>query len=218
MADPEVGRSVRTGTCRPTTKTWASSTSSTSRGSAWWQLVRRQVALGLAIELSEWVDRLVLMGSVGVPFELTEGLDRVWGYRPSIESMGRLTRQTFAYDPTFVTDELVRLRFEASARPGAQEAFASMFPAPRQRWVDALAHDEAAVRAITRPTLLVHGRDDLVVPLSATMTLLEWDRRQPSPHLRPLRSLDADREGRRVRRSGGCFRGCGWASGDRRTS
>jgi 2-hydroxymuconate-semialdehyde hydrolase len=132
------------------------------------------LALALAIEHPERVDRLVLMGSVGVPFALTDGLDQVWGYQPSIESMGRLMRQTFAYDPTFVTDELVRMRFEASARPGAQEAFSSMFPAPRQRWVDALAHDEEDVRAITHPTLLVHGRDDRVVPLTATMTLLEW--------------------------------------------
>lgn len=132
------------------------------------------MALALAIEHPERVDRLVLMGSVGVPFELTDGLDEVWGYQPSIESMGRLMRETFAYDPTFVTDELVRMRFEASARPGAQQAFSSMFPAPRQRWVDALAHDEEAVRTITRPTLLVHGRDDRVVPLTTTMTLLEW--------------------------------------------
>jgi pimeloyl-ACP methyl ester carboxylesterase len=49
-----------------------------------------------------------------------------------------------------------------------------MFPAPRQRWVDALAHDEAEIRGITRPTLLIHGREDRVVPLETTMTLLDW--------------------------------------------
>ena len=66
------------------------------------------------------------------------------------------------------------MRYEASLRPGVQEAFASVFPAPRQRWVDAMAHAEADVRAIQHPTLMVHGRDDKVIPLSTSMTLLEW--------------------------------------------
>ncbi|MEI2777989.1 MAG: hypothetical protein V9G19_18910 [Tetrasphaera sp.] len=49
-----------------------------------------------------------------------------------------------------------------------------MFPAPRQRWVDAMAHDEADVRGIRAKTLLVHGRDDKVIPLSTSLTLLDW--------------------------------------------
>ena len=45
------------------------------------------LALALTIRHPERVRRLVLMGSVGVPFELTEGLDAVWGYTPSFENM-----------------------------------------------------------------------------------------------------------------------------------
>lgn len=132
------------------------------------------MALALAIAHPQRVDRLVLMGSVGVPFELTPGLDAVWGYEPSEEAMGRLMRETFAYDRSLVTDDLVRMRYAASVRPGAQEAFAAMFPAPRQRWVDAMAHAEADVRGIRHPTLLIHGRDDVVIPVSTTLTLLDW--------------------------------------------
>ena len=88
--------------------------------------------------------------------------------------MGRLMRETFAYDASLVTDELVRMRYAASTRPGVQEAFAAMFPAPRQRWVDAMAHAEADLRAIPHTTLLVHGRDDVVIPVSTTLTMLEW--------------------------------------------
>ena len=132
------------------------------------------MALALAIDHPERVDRLVLMGSVGVPFELTEGLDAVWGYEPSVAAMGSLMRTTFAYDQSLITDDLVRMRYEASIRPGAQEAFSRMFPAPRQRWVDAMAHDESDVRRIPHRTLLVHGRDDKVIPLSTTLTLLDW--------------------------------------------
>lgn len=132
------------------------------------------MALALAIHHPERVGRLVLMGSVGVPFELTDGLDAVWGYEPSVEAMGRLMRETFAYDPGLVTDEMVRGRYEASIRPGAQEQFAAMFPAPRQRWVDAMAFSESEIRAVTAPTLIVHGRDDVVIPLANSLTLLDW--------------------------------------------
>ena len=131
------------------------------------------MALALAIKHPGRVRRLVLMGSVGVPFELTPGLDTVWGYTPSLESMRELMG-IFAHDQARITDELVALRHRASTRPGVQGAYARMFPAPRQRWVDAMAHDEAAVRGITQPTLLVHGRDDRVIPLETSLTLLHW--------------------------------------------
>ncbi len=131
------------------------------------------MALALAIEHPERVNKLVLMGSVGVPFELTAGLDAVWGYAPSFENMQAIMK-IFAYDQALIGDALVQMRFEASARPGMQEAFSRMFPAPRQRWVDAMAHPEEKIRAIRHPTLLVHGRDDKVIPLSTSLTLLDW--------------------------------------------
>lgn len=131
------------------------------------------MALALAIAYPERVERLVLMGSVGVPFELTEGLDAVWGYQPGLENM-RALMKIFAFDHSLIGDALVQLRHEASMRPGIQEAFASMFPAPRQRWIEAMSHPQADIRALAHPTLLVHGRDDRVIPLSTSLTLLEW--------------------------------------------
>lgn len=130
------------------------------------------MALALAIHHPERVDKLILMGSVGVPFELTEGLDAVWGYEPSPEAMGRLMREVFAYDPSFITEDMVQSRYTASLR--TQESFARMFPAPRQRWVDAMAHSESEIRAVTAPTLIIHGRDDKVIPLANSLTLLDW--------------------------------------------
>lgn len=131
------------------------------------------MALALAIAAPDRVDRLVLMGSVGAPFDLTEGLDAVWGYTPTIENMRAIMRY-FAHDPALIGEDLVRLRYEASLRPGVQQSYAAMFPAPRQRWVDAMAHEEAQVRAIRHPTLLIHGRDDRVIPLQASLTLNRW--------------------------------------------
>ena len=136
------------------------------------------VAIALAVRHPERVRRLVLMGSVGVPFEISAGLDAVWGYTPSIENMRGLL-DLFTYNREIATDELAALRYQASIRPGFQESFAAMFPAPRQRWVDAMASAEADIRALPHETLVIHGREDQVIPLQTSLTLSEWiDRAQ----------------------------------------
>ena len=105
------------------------------------------LALMLAIQHPGRVRRLVLMGAAGVEFELTPGLDAVWGYEPSMDNMRRIM-DIFAFDSTRITEDIVRSRYQASIQPGAQEAFSAMFPAPRQRWVHALASAEEAIQAI----------------------------------------------------------------------
>lgn len=131
------------------------------------------LSLALAIRAPQRVRRLVLMGSVGVPFTLTPGLDAVWGYEPSLATMKSLL-DIFAHNRALVTDELAELRYQASIRPGFQESFAAMFPAPRQRWVDAMASAEADLRALPHETLVIHGREDRVIPLQNSLTLSEW--------------------------------------------
>lgn len=130
------------------------------------------LAIALAARHPDRVNRLVLMGSVGVPFPITPALDAVWGYTPSVEQMRRLL-DVFAYDRSLVSDELAVLRHRASVRPGVQEAYAAMFPAPRQRWVDAMTTPAEAIAAIDREALVIHGRDDQVIPLANAHRLLE---------------------------------------------
>lgn len=136
------------------------------------------LALAMAIRHPDRVRRLVLMGAAGVDFELTPGLDAVWGYTPSLEHMRELIK-TFAFNQNLVSDELAELRYRASVRPGYQEAFSAMFPAPRQRWIDALASPEAAIRAVQQETLIIHGRDDVIVPPVTSEKLFKYiDRAQ----------------------------------------
>jgi len=130
------------------------------------------VALALAVAHPGRVRRLVLMGSMGIRFTLTSGLGAVWGYTPSLENM-RALLDIFAYDRALVTDELAQLRYEASIRPGFHESFSAMFPAPRQRWVDALASDEQLIRALCHPTLIIHGREDRVIPPANALKLFD---------------------------------------------
>jgi 2-hydroxy-6-oxo-octa-2,4-dienoate hydrolase len=130
------------------------------------------VALRLAARHPDRVDRLVLMGSVGVPFAITPALDAVWGYQPSEQAMRDLL-DIFAWSRELVSDELARVRYAASIEPGVQEAFAAMFPAPRQRWVDAMVTPDSELVTLPHRTLVVHGRDDQVIPLANSLHLLE---------------------------------------------
>lgn len=130
------------------------------------------LCIALADRHPDRVERLVLMGAVGVEFPITEGLDAVWGYEPSVENMRRIM-DYFAYNRELLTDELAEVRYRASIEPGFQESFSAMFPAPRQRWVDAMATPEERIRALPHETLVVHGRDDKVIPLENSFRLVQ---------------------------------------------
>lgn len=126
------------------------------------------LTLSLAARHPERVGRIVLMGSAGLSFEVTEGLAKVWGYQPSLDAMRELMT-IFAFDPALVKEEIVRSRYEASIRPGAQEMFSSLFPEPRQRWLEELATGEEVLRTLPHPTLIVHGREDRIVPVEKSV-------------------------------------------------
>lgn len=130
------------------------------------------VALSLAAARPGAVRRIVLMGSMGVAMPLPDGLDGVWRYEPSMEESRRVIG-LFAYNRALITDELVTMRYQASLTPKARASWEAMFPAPRQRWVDDLALAGAELAAIEQPVLLIHGRDDQVVPWSSSAALLE---------------------------------------------
>jgi 2-hydroxymuconate-semialdehyde hydrolase len=130
------------------------------------------LALAMAVKYPNRVRKLVLMGAMGVNFPITYGLDRVWGYQPSIENMKELL-DIFAYSRALVTDELAKLRYETSIQPGFQESFGSMFPAPRQNSVVAMANNEVYLRMVKHPTLIVHGREDRVIPIETSLKLIQ---------------------------------------------
>lgn len=131
------------------------------------------LALAVAITHPQRVRKLVLMGSMGVTFPLSYGLDRVWGYQPSLEHMQELIG-LFAYNRQMMPPELAQARYEGSIQPGFQESFSSMFPAPRQNSVEAMAKYEIYLREVRHQTLIVHGREDRVIPLKTSMKLIEY--------------------------------------------
>ena len=146
------------------------------------------IALSMAVARPGAVRRIVTMGSMGVAMALPYGLNEVWGYTPGPAQSGaaqsgaaqsgaaqsgaaqsgaaqmRHVIGLFAHNRGLITDDLVEMRYQASLNPPVRDSWAAMFPAPRQRWVDDLALSGAELASIQAPVLLVHGRDDRVVP------------------------------------------------------
>ncbi len=129
------------------------------------------ISMAFALRHPERVKKLVLMGSAGLSFPLTDGLDKVWGYQPSLAAMRELM-EVFAFDHSIITDDLVRMRYEASTRDDVQARFARLFPAPRQQGIEMLAVAESALRELPHDTLIIHGREDKVLPLACSERLL----------------------------------------------
>jgi 2-hydroxymuconate-semialdehyde hydrolase len=131
------------------------------------------LAIAFMIAHPDRVDRAVLMGAAGVEFPITEALDYVWGYEPSMEMM----RKTIAYlstDPSRITESLIESRYEASKRPGAAEPYSATFgPKPRQNHLKMLCSNEEDVAAIPHEVLILHGKLDQVIPLEVSERLVK---------------------------------------------
>lgn len=129
------------------------------------------LTLAIAAEIPDRIERFVLMGSAGLSFPITDALERIWGYEPSIEEM-RYMLDLMAFDRGLVNDELAELRYRASVREGFQESYSAMFPAPRQERLDALTTPEDTIRAIPHEALVIHGREDRILPVDVAYRLV----------------------------------------------
>lgn len=122
------------------------------------------LAIGLALFKPERVDKLVLLGTPAGEFEQTPGLRAAWEYEPSPENM-ESTMRLFPYDQAIITPEMIQTRYEASARPGAQDALRKLLPKPLTEGPTMVkGFPETSVANVQAPTLVLHGREDRVVP------------------------------------------------------
>ncbi len=129
------------------------------------------LSVALALFKPERVDRLVLMGTPAGEFLQTPGLRAAWEYEPSLENMER-TMRLFPFDQSIITDDMVRSRYEASARPGAQDALRRLLPKPNAEGPTLVkGFPEASVAQIQAKTLVLHGREDRVVPVECGQLL-----------------------------------------------
>jgi 4,5:9,10-diseco-3-hydroxy-5,9,17-trioxoandrosta-1(10),2-diene-4-oate hydrolase len=131
-----------------------------------------QASIKLAIDHPEKVDRFVVIGSTPVkatvfqPMPL-EAIRNIAGYYqgdgPSVAKMKQLI-ESLTYDHSFITDDLLQERYEASLEPDAVELFKHYFPP-----LEDLQPELNKVRA---RALIVWGQDDRAGALDVGLLML----------------------------------------------
>ncbi|HLY66455.1 MAG TPA: alpha/beta fold hydrolase [Chloroflexota bacterium] len=131
-----------------------------------------QVAIKLAIDSPERVSKLVIIGSgTGSPSLFCptplEGIKLIGGYYkgsgPSRDKL-RTLLQTLLYDPSFLTDETLEERYQASVDPEVVEVMTYHPPAGEALFAD--------LHKVACPALIVWGADDRFGALDGGLLML----------------------------------------------
>ena len=128
-------------------------------------------SLTFAVDYPDRIEKMVLMGSGAGGVNLfaqwpTEGAKVLLAMfsEPTEQGLRDLFK-VMLYDSSFVTDEAIQQRFEGIiANPGHLEAAQKSKSVPRDLMPD--------LPNVKTPTLIIHGRDDRVVPLEGSLRLL----------------------------------------------
>ncbi|MFI1459097.1 alpha/beta fold hydrolase [Nocardia carnea] len=126
------------------------------------------LAFQFAIDFPERLLGVVSMGTGGA--QLTGALAS--HSQPDLSMDGiRATLEKFVVDKSLVTDELVELRYRAALNDTASDRLAAVVAA-RDRDRYALPLDFDVLGQLELPVLLIHGVQDVVIPVSRTWELL----------------------------------------------
>ncbi|WP_284987910.1 MULTISPECIES: alpha/beta fold hydrolase [unclassified Arthrobacter] len=126
------------------------------------------LALQFAIDFPERLLGVVSMGTGGA--KLTGAL--AGHSKPDLSETGiRKTLELFVVDTSLVTDELVSLRYQAAMNDTASDRLAEVVAA-RDRDREELPLDFDVLSRLEIPVLLIHGVQDVVIPVSRTWELL----------------------------------------------
>jgi 2-hydroxy-6-oxo-6-(2'-aminophenyl)hexa-2,4-dienoate hydrolase len=127
-------------------------------------------ALGVAMEHPELVERLVLMGSAGLNAAITPSLHPIVFYDYTLDGMRRLIA-ALTHASFRPSEELIRARHVQSNDPDTRRAYTATMEWIREQ--GGLFYAEDAIARVKTPTLVVNGKDDLVVPLANAYRFLE---------------------------------------------
>ena len=123
------------------------------------------ISLSLVTQVAERVGKIILMGSGGAPIPLTEELIKLITFynNPTAEAMAELLT-SFVYDPAFFGDklnEIAATRIPRATREEVRRSHLATFSLGPP-----LVFSPKALGAIANPVLVVHGREDRIMPLA----------------------------------------------------
>lgn len=128
-------------------------------------------SLAFAVDYPDRINKMVLMGSGGAgpalftvaPTEGAKALQAVY-YDTTFEKF-RAFFDVMLYDGKSVPDDVLRQRADGVSKPHVDAWIESVGLAPQRSLVNELPH-------VQTPALIIHGRNDRVVPMEASLSLL----------------------------------------------
>lgn len=127
-------------------------------------------SLGASLLRPDLCRKLVLMGSAGIRIPMSPELLSIVQYDFTVAGMTRIVEGLTG--PDFVVPEgLVEYRYNLTLGKDAQRAYEGIIA--WQRANGGLHTDEERIARVSVPTLVVAGKSDLVVPLTAAYRFLE---------------------------------------------
>jgi len=127
-------------------------------------------SLGVARRRPDLVGKLILMGSAGIKMDFSPELLSIVHYDFTPEGMDRIVKGLTG--PSFVPPNgLVDYRYQLTVSDEARRAYSGIIAWQKQN--GGLHTDEDHIRSISVPTLVVAGKNDLVVPLTSAYRFLE---------------------------------------------
>ena len=125
-------------------------------------------SIGVAVERPDLVRALVLMGSAGLNRDLGP-VQAIVNFDFTRDGMVRLVK-ALTHGSFQVSDELIDYRTELATRPDVRHAYAATM-----QWIKSqggLHYEEDYIARVTQPTLIVHGKNDAVVPIESAYDFL----------------------------------------------
>jgi len=128
-------------------------------------------ALGLMTAINH--PERILLGTPCGRFPQTAGLKAQGDFDGTMDSM-RHAISFFPYDDSIITEDLIQARFEAATRDGALEAFRKLMPKTEGENPEVRGIPEKMLRTVKHKTLILHGREDRVVPYERALDMHQW--------------------------------------------
>jgi 2-hydroxymuconate-semialdehyde hydrolase len=116
------------------------------------------------------VRRLVTTGSIGAQLTANSQLETVWSFPETREDLIKAGK-TLVFDQGLITEAYLVGR-EKILRAGDYETYyKAMFAGDKQKYLDAVLISTDDLEAISQDVLMLHGIDDLPVPIESTYQL-----------------------------------------------
>ena len=127
-------------------------------------------SIGVSIKRPDLVRKIVLMGSAGIKAESGPALASITNYDFTRDGMVRIC-QALANKTFHVDDEMVDYRVALAVEPQTRAAYSATMGWVKEQ--HGLYYEDDFIRKVTHKTLVVGGKEDIVVPFDKALRFLE---------------------------------------------